>query len=73
MLVKGALVVVVAIAESLSTSLFSLWVLELGDTLLDSMIISWLVVVGAPVEVMLVVVTVVVVVVLVAFSHFSRV
>ena len=61
--------VVVAAAESLSTSLFSLWVLELGDTLLDSMIISLLVV---EVEVMLVVVTVVVVVVLVAFSHFSR-
>jgi len=61
------LVVVVAVAESLNTSLFSLsWVLELGDTLL------YRVVVGAAVEVMLVLVTVVVVLVLVAFSHFSR-
>ena len=40
----------VAVAESLSTSLFSLWVLELGDTLIYSMIISLLVVVGAAVE-----------------------
>jgi len=54
--------VVVAVAGSLNTSLFSLWVVELEDTLL------YRVVLGAAAEVMLVLVTVLVVFVLVAFS-----
>jgi len=58
-------VVVVVVAELLNTSLFSLWVLELGDTLLN------IVVVGAAVEAMFILVTVVMVFLLVAFSHFS--
>jgi len=39
MLVKGVLMVVVAVAESLNTSLISLWVLELGDT--EVMLVSY--------------------------------